>query len=357
MEFRPHPGAGSEDADWESTEADERFLDELRAARASGRRAPDFFIVGHAKSGTTAMHRMLRQHPQIYMPTLKEPQFFSRAAGDQLDPAQARPGRGHGRRPQTLDAYLELFAEVRPEQVAGEASPQYIRSSAAARRIAAFAPDARIIAVLREPASFLRSFHLQLLQVKIENEGDLASALAREGDRRRGKHIPRGCLAPERLLYMDHVRYVQQLRRYHEEFGRERVLTLIYDDFRADNEGVVRQILRFLNVDDELEFQLADANPTVRVRSQRVHRLAHDTAMGRGPLLTAVRSALKASTPAPLRRRVLRRVDETVVDREPPPVDRAFMLELRRRCRGEVEAASDYLQRDLIELWGYDETE
>ena len=43
----------------------------------AGRRVPDFFIVGHAKSGTTALYEMLRAHPQIFMPDLKEPKFFA----------------------------------------------------------------------------------------------------------------------------------------------------------------------------------------------------------------------------------------------------------------------------------------
>ena len=44
---------------------------------ASRLRIPEFFIVGHPKSGTTALYEMLRTHPQIYMPELKEPAYFA----------------------------------------------------------------------------------------------------------------------------------------------------------------------------------------------------------------------------------------------------------------------------------------
>jgi hypothetical protein len=162
---------------------EDRFERSLIQARAGGARVPDFFIVGHAKCGTTAMHRMLSQHPQIYMPSIKEPEFLSGAAPGQATPA----GAGAGRRPQTLEAYLALFAPAGIGQCAGEASPQYIRSPAAARRVAALSPDARIIAIFREPASFLRSFHLQLLEAGIETERDFALALAVEGERRCGR--------------------------------------------------------------------------------------------------------------------------------------------------------------------------
>jgi hypothetical protein len=356
MAFSAHPEGGSEDPGFELEAADERFVRELRTARDAGRRVPDFFIVGHAKCGTTAMYRMLQQNPRVFMPAIKETQFFSRSSDDLYESVGDSARRRPGRRPQTIEAYLALFAEAGPGQVAGEASPQYIRSRLAARRIAELAPDARIVAIFREPVSFLHSLHLQLLEAGIETEADFASALALEDDRRHGRHIPRDCAVPERLLYGDHVRYAEQLRRYHERFGRERVLALIYDDFRADNEAVVRQVLRFLEVDDSLGIRAADANPTVRVRSPRVHELARDTAMGKGPVLQALRAALKATTPIALRRKMLRRVKRTVVDREPPPVDRALMLELRERFRGEVEAASEYLQRDLTGLWGYGRT-
>src|SRR6266568_3928211 len=104
------------------TASTERVL----AGRVPARRVPDFFIVGQHKSGTTALYEMLRRHPQIYMPDMKEPRFF---ASD-------------------------------------------LRSRTAASAIAAAQPGARIIAILREPASFLRSLHLHLLQEGVETHQD-----------------------------------------------------------------------------------------------------------------------------------------------------------------------------------------
>ena len=49
---------------------EDELMRELQAARETGSRVPDFFIVGHAKCGTTALYEMLRAHPQIYMPYL-----------------------------------------------------------------------------------------------------------------------------------------------------------------------------------------------------------------------------------------------------------------------------------------------
>ena len=226
----------------------------LRAeiARYQGR-APDFFIVGHHKSGTTALYEMLRRHPQIFMPELKETRYFA----PELHPGVAE----HAGHPRTLEQYKALFAAALPGQRAGEASPSYLRSHEAAARIAELRPDARIIAILREPASFLRSLHLELLQDRVEPERDLRRAIALEQERRLQIRERPG------LVYADYVRYVDQLRRYYEVFAPERVLVLVYDDFRADNELVVRGVLRFLGVDDGVGVESVEANPTVAVRS------------------------------------------------------------------------------------------
>ena len=118
------------------------------------------------------------------------------------------------------------------------------------------------------------------MQVHVETERDLGRALALEDERRRGRQIPPGCPRPQALLYSEHVRYVEQLRRYHELFGRARVLVLIYDDFRARNEATVRRVLRFLEVDELAPIEVVEANPTVAVRSLRLHRAVQAVQVG-----------------------------------------------------------------------------
>ncbi len=309
-------------------------------------RIPDFFIVGNPKSGTTALYEMLRGHPQIYMPDLKEPMFF----------ASELPRRAHRYRvPGTLDEYLDLFAGASAGQLVGEASASYLWSRAAAGAIAEVAPGARIVAILREPASFLRSLHLQCLQSQHESERDLRRALALEGARREGRRIPRRSRWPQVLLYSEHVRYVEQLERYRARFTAERMLILIYDDFRRDNVATVRRVLGFLGVDEERPVQPLEANPTVTVRSAQLDDLVHDLSTGAGPLAAVVKASVKALTPERLRRRALRELHSRVLLGEPPPLDERLARELRLRYQPEVLALSEYLGRDLVSLWGYDQ--
>jgi hypothetical protein len=319
-------------------------------ARAGGRRAPDFFIVGQPKSGTTALHEMLRRHPQVFMPASKEPWFMADELHERTPP---RPG-GTSR---TLEEYLRLFEHATPEQRIGEASPLYLWSKTAASHIAEVRPDARIIAILREPASLLRSLHMQFIETYVETESDFRRAISLEQDRREGRHVPRYTYWPQALMYSEHVRYVEQLGRYEALFSPERMMVLIYDDFRRDNEATVRKILRFIEADDTMPIELMEANPTVAVRSQRLHELVHAVSVGRGPLSLAVKGAIKALTPRRLRREALFATQRRVAYGRPQPADEAFMLELRARFKGEVAALGEYLDRDLLALWGYDDVE
>jgi Sulfotransferase domain len=293
---------------------------------------------------------MLKGHPQIYAPPNKEPYFLA----DELRPPAATP-RSFGHTPAGIEEYLSLFAPAQPEQRTGEASAPYLWSRTAAMRIAEMQPDARIIAILREPASFLYSLHLQLVQIYIEPETDFHRALALEESRRAGRDLPENLLwGPHGTLYSEYIRYVEQLRRYHDRFASEQVLVLVYDDYRRENEATVRKVQRFLEVDDTQPITVKESNPSVRVRSQRMHSIVHALASGDGPLPRTVQAAARRLAPPQLGRQSAVAIRNRLLFSSPREPDAQLMLELRRRYRGEVEALSEYLGRDLVRLWGYD---
>jgi hypothetical protein len=311
-------------------------------------RVPDFFVIGHPKCGTTALYAMLKRHPQIYMSEVKEPQFF--ASDLRLASADARSPSGQ----RTLSEYMALFEAARPDQLVGDASTRHIWSPGAAASIAAAQPGARIIAVLREPTSFLRSLHLQLLQNRAENEPDLGRAIALEADRRAGRRLTElAASQPKLLLYAERAGYLEQLRRYHAVFPREQVLVLIYEDFRADNERALRQVQRFLGVDDTVAVDVVEANPSVR-RRVGLDETVFAVTYGRNRGARMVRKTLVRVTPRRLRHAAFERLQRGVVFGSPRPPDEQLMLELRRRFKPEVQALSEYLDRDLVSLWGYE---
>jgi hypothetical protein len=313
------------------------------AAAAIGHRAPDFFIVGHPKSGTSALYQMLRSYPQIHMPR-KEPSFF---VPELWPPGWQKYANG-------IEDYLAFFDQAGPNQLIGEATTAYLWSHGAARRIAEVQPRARIVAILREPASFLRSLHLQFIRSNVETERDLRKAIELEHERGEGKRLPPNSTRPQALVYSEHVRYVEQLRRYHDVFPREQILVLIYEDFRADNEAIVREVLGFLGLEDAPPPELIEANHATGMRSPRIHELVRSLYMGRSGAARPAKAAIKALTPQRLRKRAVGTV--TRMQRsEPPAADEQLMRELRVRFKGDVQALSEYLDRDMVSFWGYDE--
>ncbi len=214
------------------------------------------------------------------MPDFKEPRFY---ASDL--PSRFQAPRASGLAPESYEDYLALFEPAAPGQIVGEASTAYIWSHTAAGRIAQARPEAKIIVILREPASFLRSLHLQLLQIRIEHAKTLRKALALEDDRRAGRKAARArsrtgrrcCSTPTGSLRRAAAPLPRGVR------AAEQVLTLIYDDFRSDNEATVRRVLRFLGVDEQSPVTVTEANPTVRMRSVRMDGVVRSVTVGREP--------------------------------------------------------------------------
>jgi hypothetical protein len=332
-------------------------------ARAVEGRVPDFFIVGHHKCGTTALYEMLRQHPQIFLPQMMEPRYFASDIRSRFPPADGevrawgRPSWG-SRLPRTLSDYLSLFADATPEQRVGDGTPAYLFSHTAAANIAQAQPAARHIAILREPASFLHSLHQQLLRSHVETEKDLRKAISLETARSEGRHIPGRSYLPQLLQYSDHVRYVDQLRRFEAHFPPEQMLVLIYDDFRRDNQATLRTVLRFLDVDEDYPIEEVNIKKTVRtVRSHELDDLLRSVSLGQSRVARAARAMVKALTPQARRHQAFRAARVRGVLRDAPPLDDDLMIELRRRYKPEVVALSEYLDRDLVALWGYDAIE
>jgi hypothetical protein len=288
---------------------------------------PDFFLVGTFKGGSTALYEGLRRHPQIFMPFHKEPLFF----GDDLTRRYGRMSRAD---------YLRLFRAARPDQRVGEASTWYLYSTSAAREIKAFSPAAQILVVLRNPVDVMYAQHNQLIFNVIEDIPDFEEALAAEPDRRAGRRLPPGPINVENLFYRHSVRFAEQLERYFEVFGREKVHVMLYDDLRRDGAAVVRGCLEFLGVDPARAAPPPTANESRRVRSPFVQRLifAPRLLLPLAPLLRRF----------PLVRSMRTRLLELNSRAQPrPPMDPALRRRLLDEQAPEIERLGRLIGRDL----------
>ncbi|OKH27677.1 sulfotransferase family protein [Chroogloeocystis siderophila] len=203
---------------------------------------PNFLVIGAAKAGTTALYYYLKQHPQIYMSPEKEPKFFA-LEGDKLD------FRGPGDRENIvksaitdIEAYRQLFKGVTNEIAIGEASPLYLYSPKAAERIKKYIPNAKLIAILRNPIERAYSGYIMHVREGRETAKDFAEALQEEENRIRnnwgwGHYVNVGF-------------YHTQLKRYLALFNKEQIKVYLYEDLKADPISLVQDVFRFLGVDD-----------------------------------------------------------------------------------------------------------
>lgn len=140
---------------------------------------PNFIIIGQMKARTSSLHAYLKQHPEIFMPAVKEQRFFSEVisdAGDRLliDESYSRTRVKHGM-PVTFEEYERLFAAASGQKALGEASPGYANRERAAVQIKKFIPDVRLIVSLRRPSERLYSY-FQINKRAERVDGDFASA-------------------------------------------------------------------------------------------------------------------------------------------------------------------------------------
>lgn len=224
-------------------------------------RWPDFYIVGAPKSGTTSLYEYLAGHPDVFLPARKELRHF----GADLEVRH--------RRTFDRDAFLAEYAAAPAGATLGNAYVWYLYSNVAAAEIHAVRPDARIIAMLRDPADAIVSLHSEFVYDGNEDIADLAEALAAEPDRCAGRRIPAEAHFPDGLCYHRTVRYAEQLGRYLDRFGSDQVHVVLFDDFAADPAAAYRGVLDFLGLGPDPRAAFGRHNPNKRSRSAVLRRV------------------------------------------------------------------------------------
>lgn len=311
------------------------------------------------------MHAFLETHDDIYMSPAKEPHYFSVDITREGDEFHGDKRFGVFR---SLEQYLWLFRGATDQQVVGEASPLYLYSREAAGEIHRFDPAAKIIIMVREPISFLRSLHSQFLYYLDEERASLLEALDLEPQRRNGEALPRSVRLPSLLRYTELAAFSVQIRRYTELFSPSQVKVIVQDDLGAGTAQVYRDVLEFLGVDSDVEvppLPKAKVNPNKQTRSRALQALLRNWRLAlRGTLPRddfpdgpdMSRKLWTRLLPARVQSRIVERLTNLNTRWTPlPPVDDEERRELQRRFIGEVRALGELLDRDLCALWGYSE--
>jgi hypothetical protein len=201
---------------------------------------PDFVIAGAMRAGTTALASALAEHPQIFMTTPKEPNFFAVACGA-LE--FAGPGdQGFARQNiADWDSYQTLFRNA-GDRARGEASAAYLALPGVASEIRKKSPHAKIVIILRDPVERAFSAWQYLRGRGREDLRDFRSGLAAEEKRRSLGYGPI-------WWYLEASRYQLGLEEYLAAFPRSQLHVLTTEELRRDSAGSMSRICDFLGVD------------------------------------------------------------------------------------------------------------
>lgn len=202
---------------------------------------PDFFIVGAPRCGTTALSRYISQHPEICLSRPKETHFLFASPADYA----------------SFGTYVEqyrqqFFSHCRQHHTAiGEGSVTYLYSEEVLQRILKINPDAKFIAMVRNPLDLLRSYHFRMLYLMEEDCWDFEEAWHRQAARSRGEQLPPLCRDARLLQYQAVGQLGACIERLFKIAGRDRCLALVFDDFKQDPRGAYQQVCDFLGVRDD----------------------------------------------------------------------------------------------------------
>jgi hypothetical protein len=188
-----------------------------RAMDGVARDLPTFIVIGAMKAGTTSLYHYLRNHEQIFMPKVKELDFFAEGANW---------SRG-------LDWYRQQFIGAGNAVARGEASTLYTKYpqyDGVPERIAGVVPDVRLVYLVRDPIVRMRSHYQHRVALGAETAPPEVALL-------------------ENPIYLAYSRYALQLQRYLDHFPLEQLLVVTSEALRHERAAAVRQVYEFLGVD------------------------------------------------------------------------------------------------------------
>jgi len=191
----------------------------------------NFLIVGAARSGSTTLYDYLKIHPDIYLPDLKEPHFFS----------------GVSPMINTKEEYIGIFNNYQGESAVGEASTSYLFVPSTAKNIFDNLGKIKIIIILRNPVDRAYSTWLQSHDHRDIENLSFEDALKMEESRYQNRHE---LYFWPSVMYFRAGLYFEQVNRYINTFGKENIYVLIFEEFIKNPIFYCKRIYSFLNVND-----------------------------------------------------------------------------------------------------------
>ncbi|MEZ0276217.1 MAG: sulfotransferase domain-containing protein, partial [Roseimicrobium sp.] len=236
--------------------------------------APNFFILGAAKCGTTSLYHALRQHPEVHLSSIKEPSFFSSGFQVVKNPVE----------------YFNLFPEQEGKKRYGEASHVYFSAPESAAILRQLFPEAKFLLILRNPIHRAHSLYQHMKRSGDETLPTFELALKEEDYRFSDPVFRREC--PQyfwNYMYCRSSMYDVQLGNYLKHFPREQFMVLTLGEWKSDPAHRQREIFQFLEIDPSVH---VSTEPQNQAESRAV--LREETRVALQEKFTGVRERLEA---------------------------------------------------------------
>ncbi len=290
---------------------------------------PNFLIFGVQKAGTTSIYSYLQQHPQVFMSPRKETEFLGRATQERTDEPQLTPG---GRQQiVTIEDYQALFEGVTTEIAIGEASPNYLfLHERAVPAIEKYVPEAKLIAVLRNPVERAYSDYLMHVRQVVGNQKTLAQQVETSG---------------ESSFTLLKGRYFAGVKHFLETFGPQQVKLFLYDQMKEDAAALMADLYGFIGVDPGFAVDVGQRQQAAEVpKNQSINQLLRTN----NPVRSAVGTLLKAVMPEEKRQRLRSRlISANSAGKEALPLSEPDRQLLKAYYREDILRLQDLINRDL----------
>lgn len=285
--------------------------------------SPNLFIVGAPKAGTTSLYQLLKDHPEVFMSPVKEPNHLS----TDIDTSAFKPifkkhlvkegpyFKQKNRSPVPVmfvrdrKNYESLFHGTGHYRWRGEASTSYMYSGTAASNIHHLAPSARIIVMLRDPVERAYSHY------RMAYQDGFVKGTFREAVLRDIKREKKGWGVSE--LFIEQGKYYEQLRRYFKIFPRERIFIGSFRKMKEEPGEFLRELADFLGIDFDEGLSVPTENPTEEPKAPILNRIM---------LRSGLRQGFKKLLPHPLKAPLKKRFYETALRGGPSDEDRALLF-------------------------------
>ncbi len=289
---------------------------------------PNFLVVGAARSGTTSLFHYLKQHPQIFLPKRKECRFLS---------GMSRSFQGPGDQAvndsiiDSFAVYKSLFSDGKNAIARGDVSPDYLfYFDVTISNIKRFlSPEVKIIIGLRNPVERAYS---QFLFFKSQGREHLSFEQALEAEEWRKANNWEWAWRYKEVGF-----YYEQVKAFLNEFGEDRVLIYLFEEFRESPEIVVRDIFSFLGVNEDPVHKIERYNVSGIPKSKLLHSFLNRP--------STLKNTLKRIFPEGSRKKIAKHFRN--INLKKPRMRAETRKQLIKEFRQDIEQLQKLINKDL----------